>query len=245
MTTGSLERNGEEYHVICNSTKLGFFAVFMSEGQSAAQTTSSSSTLTRTTSGMVDETEKSTLSDSLTTAAEVEISFQVDFKALLPDETAEMKFKRQVIENLMETLTVDSSRITNLSIRKGSIIVSFILLAGGAGETNITRALGLLETAVKANDFRIVLGDGRKVVADPSSFTFKYTDYSSLSTAHTTSAGGESTEEPANRKENSALSSGALAGTIAAAIAIVAVATAGIAFYICKQTSLLLNLVRC
>ena len=211
-------RIGDEYHVGCNSSKLGYFAVFMAESQDVYTTTSSP--LSSTTSQVLkSETEEIIAQKPHTsTAAEVEISFKVDFKTYLPDDTAQNKFKSKIVEKLVEKLEIKPSRISNVFIREGSIIVSFVLLPGEYGDKNVTQALNLLQAAVEGSKFSVVLEDGKKLIADANSFLFKYTDYNSWSAAQTTSSEVDATTESIASKAKSNLNSGVMAGIIASAV---------------------------
>ena len=232
VTTGSIQETGDETHVICKSTKTGFFAVFMDETQINATSSSppvvspksaSSQSVTVTAHS---PTESPTATAETPTVAEIKFSFDVSYKTYIPDEAAKNEVQEKIREKLSETLGVAPSRITNLSIREGSILVSFILLSGGASEPNVSHALSSLQAAVMANNFTIVLQDGRKLVADATSLSVKYTV---PITEVTTTV--DSTLESPDAEAESALSTGAVAAITAVSIVVVLLVIASCVLY--------------
>ena len=109
------------------------------------------------------------------TTAAVAFSFDVNYSSVISNSTVESQFKETVTTQLSVMLGVDRDRIANLSIREGSILVSFVLLSGGASEPNVSHALSFLQAAVTANKLSVVLQDGRKLFADAGSLSVEYT----------------------------------------------------------------------
>lgn len=107
--------------------------------------------------------------------AKVQMAFKGDYTAIVAE------FGKTTVEAIIKTeiasyLNVNESRITNLTISEGSIVVDFMLLPepGASSNSELLGKLSLLEQAIKANNVSVTLPDGSVINADPDSFRYTF-----------------------------------------------------------------------
>ena len=147
---------------------------------------------------------------------EVHIQFKLvgNYEDVITD-SSKPEFISRVTQAIADAMGVQTSRLTNVDARPGSILVSFTLLLGGPGENNVSTAVSVLRELVTGGNFSVSLADGRTLVADSVSFQSSANPFSpvtSLSPAPTT----QEEEEPS--ETSSKLNTGALFGIIVGSI---------------------------
>ena len=152
LTTGEISSDGGVSFIQCSNDALGFIAIFLVEIEATTPTPNV------TTAPPVEET-----------PAFVQLSLDAEY-ANFVNESTKADFIADVKEGIANELGVNESRITELTVAPGSIIVTFKLLPGGAGDKNISTLVALLQSKVQSGGLNITLGDGRTLTADPNSF---------------------------------------------------------------------------
>lgn len=166
VTTGetSENENGEVF-VECRYPKLGFIAVFAVNSSILPPQTSTSQPPAVTT--------------HVTPEKQVHIQFKLvaNFEEVISSEEKEAAFIVEITQSIADAMAVDKSRIANVSVHPGSILVSFTLLPGGPGENNVSTAMSTLKDLVTSGNFSVTLGDGQTLVADSASFLTSSTEW--------------------------------------------------------------------
>ena len=101
----------------------------------------------------------------------ISFSFNVSYDAIITNASVKEAFKANVKSQLVSTLGVKEERITNLTITKGSIVVTFDLLpSSNSSEPTLTSSASKLENLVKSGGM-VVSFNGQNITADTSSST--------------------------------------------------------------------------
>ena len=157
----SLLTVGNTTYVECECSKLGYISAFATN--EPIPTTAAPSTPTPTQGATAPPPVK------------VEMAFNIDYHATVT------KFGKAAVEasiknRIVSALGINESRIVNLTITPGSIVVNFVLLPepGANSVSEIQSKLDQLEQAVRSGNFTVTLPDGSTMKADPNSFKSTY-----------------------------------------------------------------------
>jgi len=164
-TNHTLITSNNTKYVECKCTQLGYTAVF--KATRPLPTTPAPTTVVNTAA----PTPAPTSTPIPVEVRRVRFAFTADYDTLLSTPAKKEQFKKDVTSTLATTLGVNESRIINMTLTKGSIIVQFALLPSASdSEASLTTTLSKLETAVKGGNFNVTLSDGSVLSAIPSSF---------------------------------------------------------------------------
>jgi hypothetical protein len=75
-----------------------------------------------------------------------------------------------VSSNIASQLAIDQSRISNMSVQPGSIIVTFVLLPGSTGQQNVQNLTNTLRDLVQSGNFAVTLPNGQRLNVYSTSF---------------------------------------------------------------------------
>lgn len=213
--------NGD-VNVDCKSTNLGFIAVFAINSSVVPQT-STAQTPTLSTPQVTPE-------------SQLYIQFKLvgnfaDFVTV----SSKPEFISTITVALANAMDVQKSRVTNVDVQPGSILVSFTLLPGGPGQNNVSTAASALRELVTSGNFSVTLADGRTLFADAASFqtsSIPFTTSSPQSIVPTTKLEEKPTETSAK------LSTGVLFGIIIGSIVGVMALIVGVILFVNKRSRL-------
>ena len=157
----------------CKSSSLGFMTVFSvnSSVMPATQNTQSAS------SGIPTPAEDQ--------AVYIQIKLVAEYGAHISTESSKQALIVIIVQVLADTMDVNASRLKNVDVRPGSILVSFTLIPGGSGESDVTTAASALRQLVVNGNFSMTLADGRTLFADATSFQSSSTPFTTPSQAST------------------------------------------------------------
>lgn len=155
----------------CKASSLGFMTVFAvnSSVMPATQTTQSASSEIPTPAD--DE------------AVHIQIKLIAEYGAHITTESSKQALIVIVVRALADTMDVNASRLRNVDVRPGSILVSFTLIPGGPGESDVTTAASALRQLVANGNFSVTLADGPTLFADATSFQSSSTPFTTPSQA--------------------------------------------------------------
>lgn len=177
MTTPTYVTNNGTKYVQCNCTEFGYTAAFQTN-------TPPPTTTPPTTVPIIVQTTASTAVKKL----RVRLVLKADYDKYVTAEQKE-QFTKDVKQSLAKTMQINESRIINMKITKGSIVVEFDVLPDvhdtGA---SLNSTLLLLGNAVKANNFTVKLSDGTLLAADPDLFSWTVGDVTSTAPTTATTA---------------------------------------------------------
>ena len=169
ITTGPTSQNGNgEVSVECQYHKLGFIAVFAVNSSIQSAQTSTSQPLT--VSSQHVNTEQ---------LVYIQFKFDANFEDIIPSEEKKTELIVSFTQYIADVMSVNKSRIADVVVRPGSILVSFTLLPGGPGENSVSMAMTALKDQVMSGNFSLILADGQKLVADSASFLTSLTGWPS------------------------------------------------------------------
>ena len=156
--TASLVTIGNITYVECRCTQLGYISAFATNEPIPSTPAPSTQPATE---------------DVATTSPPVyiRIVFNIDYRATVTKfgkATVEASIKNKIVS----TFGISESRISDLTISQGSIVVNFLLLPepNATSNTEINARVAHLEEAVKSGNFSVTLPDGSTIKADPTSF---------------------------------------------------------------------------
>lgn len=186
----------------CRITRLGFISVFAVNSSFLPPQTSTSEPPTVTTQNFSPEE-----------PVHIQFKLVASFADVIPNELGKGAFIMAVTQIIASEVDVNISRIVNVDVRPGSILVSFTLLPGGPGENNASTAMSILRELVRNGNFSVTLSDGQRLVADSGSFLTSATPWTF--SASTSQPSTKTTLQDEEQTEASAkLSTGALVGII-------------------------------
>lgn len=199
--------NGNAF-VDCRSSELGFLAVFAVNSSVFPPHTSSTQSPTVS-------------SQQVTPEEQIHLQFKLfgNYDAIITD-SSKPEFISSVTQAIADAMAIPASRVSNVNVRPGSIVVSFTLLPGGPGETNVSTAESTLRELVTSGNFSVTLADGRTLVADSVSFqssAIPFKTFASQTPVSTTRATATRDEERPI-ETSSKLSTAALIGIILGSI---------------------------
>lgn len=192
--------------VECQYPKLAFLAVFVVNSSVLPAQTSTTQPPTLSTQHDIPE-------------EPVYIQFRLvaNFADVIPTEAKKEAFIIVIKQSTADVMAVNISRIVNVDVQPGSILVSFTLLPGGPGENNASTATSALMELVTNGNFSVTLGDGQKLVADPGSFLISAIPWTlAASTSQPSTATTKHEEE--QHEISSDLSAGALVGIVVGSV---------------------------
>ena len=207
VTTTAIPNSGNgNAFVDCRSSKLGFMAVFAVNSSVFPSYTSTTPSPTVSTQQVTPE-------------EHVYLQFKLvgNYDAIITDSN-KPEFINKVTRAIADAMGIPTSRISNVDARPGSILVSFTLLPGGPGDTNVSTAESTLRELVTSENFSVTLADGRTLVADSASFqssAIPFTTFTSQTPVPITTT-TQYEEEPT--RISSKLSTAALIGIILGSI---------------------------
>lgn len=200
------ENENGDLVIECRFPKLGFISVFAVNSSVLPPPTSTSQPPTVSTQNDIPEE-----------PVYIQFKLVAKFADIIPDESKREAFILAFRQKTAAVMAVNISRIANVDVRQGSILVSFILLPGGPGENNTSAATSLLMVLVKDGNFSVTLGDGQTLVADSKSFLMSATPWTfSTSTSQLPTTTTHHEEE--QTESSSDLSTGALVGIIVGSV---------------------------
>lgn len=149
-------------YVECTCTELGYTSAFKATRPPPVVTTVAPET-------KAPETAAPTASSIK--VRRVRLALVGDYDTLLSTTAKKEQFTKDVTKQFAQTMNVNESRIVNVTLTKGSIVVNFALLPSSSdSEATLGASLSKLETAIKSDNFTITLSDGTVLKADPTSF---------------------------------------------------------------------------
>ena len=214
---------GETSYINCSRHDLGHTAVFLEMHVEMGNSTATPAVTAPPTSPQTDS--PNTLSNK-DEAIHVQFSLKANYDDFI-NESTRTDIIEQIRSDIAAKLNISKLRIANLTVARGSIIVSFTLLPGDHGERNTSSLASLLESQVRSDSLVITLSDGRQLKADSSSFVLVVP---TVPTPTPTTAAPK-----AASPDSTGLSSGALVGIIVGSVLAVAMGV-GIVFCLKKKT---------
>lgn len=189
--------------VDCKASSLGFMTVLAVDSSVLPLQSSTTQSPTVSTQHVAPENE-------------VHIQFKLfgNYEDVITD-LSKPEFISRVTQAIADAMGVQTSRLTNVDVRPGSILVSFTLLRGGPGENNVSTAATALRQLVTSGNFSISLADGRTLVADSVSFQSSAIPFPPV-TSHSPAPTTRDEEGPS--ETSSKLNTGALFGIIVGSI---------------------------
>ncbi|XP_032231194.2 uncharacterized protein LOC5506859 isoform X1 [Nematostella vectensis] len=161
VTTQTLvSDNGTDY-VECNCTETGYIMAFTANEAPIVTTLAPSTTPPTTTT---------TTAPVATTIRRVRFALVGDYDTLVTPAT-ENELKANISKALASTMGLPVSRIVNMTLSKGSIVVNFALVApANETSTDLKTYADKLNTAITSSTFTVETSSGT-LKADPASFS--------------------------------------------------------------------------
>ncbi len=188
----------------CRFPKLGFISVFAVNSSVLPPPTSQPPTVT--TQNVISEE-----------PVYIQFKLVANFADIIPNESKKEAFILAFRQRTAAVMAINISRIANVEVRQGSILVSFTLLPGGPGENNASAATSMLMELVRDGNFSVTLGDGQTLVADSGSFLTSATQWT-FSTSASQLPTTTTHHEEEQTETSSDLSTGALVGVIVGSV---------------------------
>ncbi|KAL9974072.1 hypothetical protein ACROYT_G011071 [Oculina patagonica] len=205
ISTGLISENENGDVVIeCRFPKLGFISVFAVNSSVLPPPTSQPPTVT--TQNVISEE-----------PVYIQFKLVANFADIIPNESKKEAFTLAFRQRTAAVMAINISRIANVEVRQGSILVSFTLLPGGPGENNASAATSMLMKLVRDGNFSVTLGDGQTLVADSGSFLTSATQWT-FSTSASQLPTTTTHHEEEQTETSSDLSTGALVGVIVGSV---------------------------
>ena len=154
--------------VECQYQKLGFITIFSVNSSIQSAQTSTSQPLTMSSRHLNTEQ-----------LVYIQFKFVANFEEIIPNEEKKTEFIIDFTQKIADAMSINKSRIADVVVQPGSILVSFTLLPGGPGEISVSMAMAELKDQVMGGTFSFILADERKLVADSTSFLTSSTGWPS------------------------------------------------------------------